>query len=139
MEINDLMVSDYVELNGSICVVDEISQKGWIHLSYIEDDVRVPTSSDYILDFIKDIPVTDEILEKNGFWYEQNVGWVLDCDGHEVIYDSWDHTLRINYNRKTILDLEFFGQMSVRELQHALRLCEVGKEIELSNEKEGLQ
>lgn len=131
MKINNLIVGDYVELNGSIFAVYEVSQKGWIHLSYIEDDVRVSTSSDYILGFIKDIPVTDEILEKNGFWHEQNVGWVLDCYEHEIIYDSLDRTLRINYNRKTILDLEFFEQMSVRELQHALRLCRIEKEIKL--------
>lgn len=133
MKINDLMVSDYVELNGSIFAVEEISRKGWIHLLYPTENVRLSVTSDYILDSLKDVDVTDEILEKNGFWHEQNVGWVLDCYEHEVIYDSFDRTLRINYNRKTILDLEFFGQMSVRELQHALRLCEVDKEIELSN------
>lgn len=131
MEINDLMVGDYVKLNGSIFAVEEVSQKGWIHLLYPMENVRLSVTSDYILDSLKDVDVTDEILEKNGFWHEQNVGWVLDCYEHEVIYDSWDYTLRINYNRKTILNLEFFGQMSVRELQHALRLYRIEKEIKL--------
>lgn len=77
------------------------------------------------------IPLTAEILEKIGFWYEQNVGYVMEEDEYEIIYDLWDHKLRILKNREQILNLEYWDEMCVHQLQHALRLCNIEKEIEL--------
>lgn len=124
MNANELMIGDWVQhTSGKYMQVTAIdAQRGFA--------CDIPHGWSYNNEYVP-ISLTAEILEKNGFWHEQNVGWVLDCYEHEVIYDSFDRTLRINYNRKTILDLEFFGQMSVSELQHALRLCEIEKEIEL--------
>ena len=83
------------------------------------------------IELLKPIPITSEILEKNGFWYETNVGYVLEDYEYEIIYDSWEHELRVLKNREQILKIDFFDKMSVHELQHALKLCGISKNIEL--------
>ena len=83
------------------------------------------------IDQVKPIPLTAEILEKNEFWCEHNVGYVMEEGEYEIIYDLWDHKLRILKNREQILNLEYFDEMCVHELQHALRLCNIEKEIEI--------
>ena len=77
------------------------------------------------------IAITAEILEKIGFWREHNVGYVMEEGEYEIIYDLFDHKLRILKNREQILNLEYWGEMCVHELQHALRLCNIDKEIEI--------
>ena len=63
----DLMVGDYVMFNGEVLKVEEISKKGWIHLEDIDTDTRVEMTSDYIIKNLEPIPITPEILEKNGW------------------------------------------------------------------------
>ena len=74
------------------------------------------------------IPLTPEILEKNGLandpygcHFEEDEYMALEISiEEEGIY--WT----INYNEYGILKLKY-----VHELQHALRLCGINKEIEL--------
>lgn len=84
------------------------------------------------------IPITAGILEKNGFYSTPNVGYVLDYyngyDGNSVIYDSWNHNLKITKYYKTVFDMEYFDDMNVHELQHALRLMGIDKEIKLEGD-----
>lgn len=80
----------------------------------------------------KPIPLTPEILEKIGFETQPNIGYIIDdYDGTQIIYDRWDNNLRIIKDYKTCLDIETFSGLSVHELQHALRICGIEKEIEL--------
>lgn len=66
------------------------------------------------------IPLTAEILEKNGF---KNIDTGLDCDGSNIY---WKHNNGYSINTQDI-NLNF-----VHELQHALRLCGINdKEIVL--------
>jgi len=132
MNARDLMIGDYIMFNKNTYIIEEISKKGWVHL--IDNDgseCHVELSSDYILDAITPIPLTAEILEKNGFWCEHDVGYVMEEYEYEIIYSTWNHELRILKNREQILNLEFFDEMCVHELQHALRLCGIDKEIKL--------
>ena len=86
--------------------------------------------------FIKPIALTPETLEKNGF---EDVGSeVYECDVLPF-YIWWEcdrHRLGIDIEDSTY-DKENFGQMlrvpvsCVHELQHALRLCGIEKEIVL--------
>lgn len=85
------------------------------------------------------IPITPEILEKNGFVeikdYEPYVYYLLKAGSFSVSleksFDSFDNE---NYwscsisNRKSDATLSIH---TIHELQHALRLCEIEKEIVL--------
>lgn len=47
---------------------------------------------------IEPMPITSEILKKNEFYYEDNVGHVLEHYNYIIIYDTWEHELRILKN-----------------------------------------
>ena len=128
IKISELSIGDWVEIDGA-------ATKVW----YLSEDSEVNETT---YDWVKPIPLTPEILEKNGF----------DAPKAKVWNDSWYWS-----NRKDVaLELrESFGiwymeivikeQRSglqsnrklgigfkyVHQLQHALRLAGVGKEIEV--------
>ena len=123
MEAKDLMVGDKLKtvFDKKIVEVKEIKQ----NCIYTEGNA-------YEYNEIEPIPLTPEILEKIGFATERNIGYIIDdSDGTQIIYNSWDHNLRIIENYKTRLDIETFDDIAVHELQHALRLCGIEKEIVL--------
>lgn len=80
---------------------------------------------------IDPIELNDDILEKNEFYYESNVGQVWNDGEYEVIVDFYNREIRVIENRKQILSLEYFDKIYAHNLQHALRLCGINKEIEL--------
>lgn len=84
------------------------------------------------VEYIEPIPLTTEILEKNGFvkdekddnMYYWNWSVIDDC----MSYDKETSKVRIFY----VSGLTFVKILQyVHELQNALRLCEIKKEIEL--------
>ncbi len=77
----------------------------------------------YQPDQIKPIPITPEILEKNGF--EEFDGWrILDMDDVEI---RWIGTiLEISGSHG---NMELPNVQCVHEMQHALRLAGIDKEI----------
>lgn len=133
MEAADLMIGDLV------CVTKNFTQK--YHkiraLSNDEEDVLKGT---YINDYgvecnsifsrndIQPIPLTTEILEKNGFVKESERCWVLgdEYSGDEVLvlYEV-ANGFAIPTPGLTI------GFQNVHELQHLFKLCGITKEIEL--------
>ena len=132
MKATELMIDDLVIHGfGGIGKITEIDNKTVV----IKDDGfdlgDGMNEVSFALNELKPIPVTAETLEKNGFYYENNVGHVLEHYDYEIIYNMWGHELRILENRKQILNLEYFDKMCVHELQHALRLCGINKEIEI--------
>lgn len=130
MKANELMIGDYIMLYDDIYIIEEISSKGWAHIIYNDgSDCRVPLSTDYILGELTPVPLTAEILEKNEFYYENNIGHVLEYYNYEIIYDMWENELRILKDREQILKIKTFDKMCVHELQHALRLCGINKNI----------
>lgn len=123
MEAKDLMIGDKLKtvFAQKIVEVKEIKQ----NCIYTEGNA-------YEYNEIEPIPLTPDILEKIGFGTERNIGHIIDdWDGTQIIYNSWDHNLRIIKNYKTRLDIETFDDIAVHELQHALRLCGIEKEIVL--------
>lgn len=77
------------------------------------------------LSAIEPIPLTPEILEKNGF--EDNCGTWYNSEARmefEQYKDGWCRT--INCGEYSVYFIKY-----VHQLQHALRLAGVGKEIEL--------
>lgn len=101
MKIQDLMINDLVEWMGNKCKVD-------LPLLMTEYQDNVDS------EFVKPIPLTEEILEKNGFKQGEFINdYILDDAtfylvefNHSYLYEESD--IEINY---------------VHELQHLLRLC----------------
>ena len=129
MKANELMIGDYVIRKNApkeILIVDAIDSIS--NIVYLDLDGLGITEK---LENIEPIPLTQKILEKNGFYHEYNVGYVMEEYENEIIYNLWDRKLRILKNREQILNLEYFDEMCVHELQHILRLCGIEKTIEL--------
>ena len=125
MKTEELMIDDWVTFSRN---------NKYYKVSSLTSDIELEGYGfifNCLCDDVEPIPLTAVILEEIGFWYEQNVGYVMEEDEYEIIYDLWDHKLRILKNREQILSLEYFNEMCVHELQHALRLCNIEKEIEL--------
>lgn len=125
MKANELMVGDWVAYRRDFPdKVDAIAIGGLsVHL---EKDgwLRV--------DDIQPVCLTPKILEKNGFSQDPLNGhiFVFDKNSGEVIYYEFGpkYGLTIDNQSATIQDLKI---KHIHELQHALRLCRIDKEIEL--------
>ena len=90
-------------------------------------------------DFISSIPITSEMLEKNG-WSNDGMYAFLRIDEHiHLEYYYHEHRLRKYYcgvdewqNHAKVTDITFAVHCySVHQLQHAMRLAGVDKEINL--------
>lgn len=137
MKASDLQIGDYIKFNGDIYIIEELSAKGWVHLIN-KDKIRLSLPSDYILDYIEPIPLTQKILERNGFKESKYGEMILDeeLDTSEIYlvfeiylvlepnYDDTYYWWKVNNELITKIK-------SVHELQHALRLCGINKEIDI--------
>lgn len=88
----------------------------------------------YDYDEIEPIPLTEERLLANGFYHERNIGYVYDDGEYEVVVDLWNHGYRILHDRDVVMNIHCFSDVFVHELQHALRLCDVDKEITIKED-----
>ncbi len=85
----------------------------------------------YEYDEIEPIKLTSVLLTANGFYSEQNIGYVYEDGEYEVIVDLWNNGYRILYNRDVVVSIHCFSDIAVHELQHALRLCGINKNISI--------
>lgn len=75
-------------------------------------------------DLLEPIPITPEVLEKND-WEERPTGYVFYTDGKR-----YDNSLWYIFGSNTfVVNTAEFQIKYVHELQHALRLCRIEKEI----------
>ena len=138
LKISDLSVGDWVQWNDKtyrVCVIDGVSLT-------VELAEKFGGTIEVAIDELSGIPITREILEKNGlslkeFAFEEttmlgrhirrisvsprNERWwiyvsIRKAGGH----DFWD----------MVFVVDFIGQF-VHELQHAIRFAGIEKEIEL--------
>ena len=139
MKVKELMIGDWVMplkkklkgIPGKVITIDGGTDVCWIDSK--DYSCLVPCSD------VERIPLTPEILEKNGF---ENVSviivgtakmrWVSEDTRTEITI--WmDDTLpmeivkNVYYEDEVSYTLPFPG--TVHQLQHALRLCEIDKEI----------
>lgn len=142
MKVTDLMIGDFIKYLEDIYIIEEISIKGWVHLIHPKIKARLILTSDYIIDLLKPIPLTKEILEKNG------LEKVIDEDGTECyryynraadgyvkisLYDGSDSDWSIEiinyekFNDNEIVYSNNFTFLKVHELQHILRLCNLNE------------
>ena len=126
MTAKELMIDDWVynTHNRQNEQVAEIGS-GLVMLAY--NDL-------YEYDEIEPIPLTAEILEQNGFYRERNIGYVYEGGEYEVIVDLWNNSYRILHNRDVMMNIQCFSNVFVHELQHALRHCDVDKEITIKED-----
>lgn len=139
MDSKELMVGDWVMV--AQCVADA-------HFRHYPDKVEsiskdlVGLASDgleTILDRINPIPLTEEILMKNGFSTGKTISGteLFTCEvTHQLAGDGFE-IQRITIYPKWICYIETAttavrtGITYIHQLQHLLRLCSVEKEIEL--------
>ena len=132
MEAKDLMVGDYLMHYGfpyRVIQVDGIVRDGWM-IENGEEDCGEP------------IPITPEILEKNGFvtnehvypypYYEYinekdklKVGFAFPQGNRTSYKDPWV------YIDSEYVFIEHLPCIYVHKLQHTIRLCGIKKEIVL--------
>ena len=133
------MIGDWVMYNPNVFIEDEYEPTKECYPTRIQsgDDIDLAEESCY-----SPIPLTKEILEKNGFekiskelyvYYNragdgyikvrlsdlQDGEWELSVDNYDKFNDS---------HSQFTIDRCF---LKVNELQHALRLCGINKEIEI--------
>ena len=128
MELKNLMIGDWVIVNNSPCKICSINE----HCVFTEKG-----TSYYSMEEIEAIPITTEILEKNG--------WHLDTALKEHFDSPWVYkndkiTLSLNFPSesgrfagvlgiftehaiRTLPGFLWQDTLYVHELQHALRLC----------------
>ena len=138
LDITDLCICDWVQWNDKtyrVCLIDGVSLT-------VELAEELGGTIEVAIDELSGIPITPEILEKNGlslkeFAFEETTmlgrhirrisvsvrdqGWWIFVRIRKAGgYDFWD----------VVFTVDFIGQF-VHELQHAIRLAGIEKEIEL--------
>lgn len=128
MKANELMIGDWVRISNFRTNIPSWRGRN-VRVECLPDDTRIRTYftkkyyDNYSVDKedeIEPIPLTADILEKNGFERDPESGWmifVLDCG--EI---SWLGTI-LNIRGDNTEYLNLVDCMFVHELQHALRLC----------------
>lgn len=138
LKIHDLSIGDWVQWNGKayrVCLIDGVSLT--VELAEV-----LGGTIEVAIDELSGIPITPEILEKNGFSFKdfafgettmlgrhirlisvspRNEWWCIHVSIRKAGgHDFWD----------MVFGVDFIGQF-VHELQHAIRLAGIEKEIEL--------
>lgn len=136
LKISDLSVGDWVRVINQFNAQIDGYHSGSGSLSL---KTRQGNLMHYRLEDIRPIPITAEILEKNG-WSADGMYAFLRIDEHRHLeYYYHEHRLRKYYcgvdewqNHAKVNDITFAVHCySVHQLQHALRLAGVDKEINL--------
>ena len=122
MIAKSLMVGDWVFTRGEIEQVTSIYD-GYICTEHYED------SHDY---YFEPIPITPEILEKNGFVKQGFPGWEIYTEDFLILWrNDYPDVLEIRCFNAAYGSFHRIHIIYVHELQHALRLCGIEKEIVL--------
>lgn len=137
MKKSELMIGDWVQVPSLIDNVEGFN--AWCKVKQLrDDDLDVVGFKELKYDEIEPIPITIEILEKNGF--------KLSSFGGEKEYISEDHRLLLDGSHELInsdndwwvhVDTNDFRTIGsceisyVHELQDFIRLCKIDQEIML--------
>ena len=138
LKISDLSVGDWVQdKNGIYAKV--LGVENWSNGYLLNIEIHGVNVGVTPLASVHPLPITAEILEKNG-WSNDGMYAILRIDEHHHLeYYYHEHRLRKWYcgvdewqNHAKVNDITFQAHCySVHQLQHALRLAGVDKEINL--------
>lgn len=129
MDAKDLMIGNFMLYNDDVCIIDEIRVDNTVVLTALNTDVTSIDGDQVSTDEILPIPLTPEILEKNGFKKANYIEVVGGLDTYylgEEIGSFRIHRLQEDYYQFGLAKIKY-----VHQLQHALRLCGIDKEIEI--------
>jgi hypothetical protein len=148
LKVTDLMVGDWVNLNFDVdyktgnliyghVQVASINKDGTIDVDCTFDNSKSMQDGWY-LKLIEPIPLTPEILKKNGF-VNSYIDLSLNKDsvykynhfytGNSVIVDMESNKLIVKYENDIWMNLPYNRTIYVHELQHVLKHCDIKKEI----------
>ena len=136
MEPEEIMIGDLVIHGfGGIGKITEIDSKTVVIKDDGFDTGDGMNEVSFALNELTPIPLTPEILEQNGFIGDKNVCKTKMRDDSkdelwQCEYAWYLKNLRIK-NRTNGSVARLYNIMFVHELQHALRLCGIDKEIEI--------
>ena len=125
LKISDLSVGDWVQWNDKtyrVCLIDGVSLT-------VELAEEAGGTIEVAIDEVTGIPLTTEILEKNGF---ELCEW--DWIGHDyrcIVQQRGGYWDVLSNKRGYYRTIRIDGLECVHELQHAIRLAGIEKEIEL--------
>lgn len=131
MKPNELMIDDWVQVPSLIDDVEHYN--AWCKVRQLRDcDLDVIGFKELKYNEIVPIPLTAEILEKNGFIKQSFDGWMLRTENYSIMWriDYGESNLNIDSWSAYYGTFHKFGISFVHELQHALRLCNIEKEID---------
>jgi hypothetical protein len=139
IDIRDLSIGDWVRVKMCKWDYDDPDTLDAKVLSIVGNSVGVGyDNSDIVMSaFVEDlqpIPITAEVLEKNGLEYEDDGNDAvifLCCDMFWARLCVGDTFWRVGIHSEDRLDAVVCDVKHIHELQHALRLASVGKEIVL--------
>lgn len=146
MKANELMLGDLIKTNShswndetlenKYCRVEMVGHN-FLRCSLIDNQEKQPYGEG---NSFSPIPLTPEILERNGFKYDGMTYWKL--KGKDGLFikvcpvqpnnDDWWHPSITGFevnNRISDILMEGVEQVYVHQLQHAMRLCGIEKEI----------
>ncbi|MCM1216571.1 MAG: hypothetical protein NC209_04205 [Alistipes sp.] len=142
MKANELSIGDWVCAVGTVINGEEhltppmrVEQicETWVRLQI---DPQVGDPDEYDIADIRPVPLTGAILEQNGF---TNIGKTPCHANYKLVVNEYDGALLVQFFKKPsevrisfdpIIVFSTYG-CSIHNLQHALRLANIEKEIEL--------
>ena len=138
MKVNELQIGDYINYRGQVIKVTSLYDKGGSNEVGWSDKESAWVNADNV----EPIPLITEILKKNGFETEddehfsiQGQSDILELLLVELPFDFYYFDIvrtekTINKcNQRCYIDRYFASIDYVHQLQHALRLCGIEKEI----------
>lgn len=135
MEITDLMMGDWVK------IIHHHMPKPLIKVKKVDlEDFRDTLLQVYPEITYEPIPITPEILEKNGYSYNEtrDVWELIPNDGFGICRDEDDNCFYFclgifdAFNSYSDITYHYITKVEyVHELQHALKLCKIEKDIVL--------
>ena len=129
MKIRDLSIGDWVLMDGEPAKAMRLTMAGRSIFRGLSGQIYGSVGGD-----ISPLPITHEILEKNGFEKRDNHTWhnaEIGCVIHRFGRKHWDIRLHPETRKYRAVRMGIDNIEHIHQLQHALRIAGVEKEIEL--------
>lgn len=143
MEVNELMIGDWVMLRNTPAWITAINPSNGYAITKDQISVRISddTSMGVDIDKVEPILISADILERNGYTIATlDNGWTAKITGYDwVMHWCENYFVALKQHRLNCWKIHVQGDSvnldggvsSVHELQHALRLAGIKKEIVL--------